>query len=454
MTQAQVAYDAKDYAKSAELYERAYRLDPKLTTALYNEACSLALGGQKDRAFAALSELVDRGFNAPQSLRDDSDFASLREDPRWEKAVARAEENAKKTPPKPLWRPPYSKFPTPTDPAPYEARLGSAEDAVWQEGDTLSFLVRKKGDDVRLTGGLQQPMARIGDTDLWILQYRLPDWSKAIVSYGFVGGELKTGDSFKPRVWRGPDAPTTPEVETLKGQKIPCTIHSAALEEDRKFTVYLPPNAPKKGLPAFFVCDGAGEGFFKALEASILAGKTRPCAIVGIESGTYRGDRSQPYDTSKDDRGREYVPGVDDARFAQHLRFFVDEVGGYVAEHYGISRRREDRAVCGFSNGGAFAAAVAYRRPQAFGTAMPFSLGIKTEDPKPESPFPKMRFVAGTLETFSFATGQMFERMEAEGADATYEPYVAGHDYEMWTTAFGRLAPTIFPAKGRYSTVR
>lgn len=449
LDQAKTAYDKKEYARSADLYRQAYRLDGKELLALYNEACSLALAGKKEAAFASLKELADKAYNNVEHLKTDTDFATLRDDPRWESIVAKVAENAKRNPPVPAWRRPFRDVPVPTDPAPFEARLGGEASAVWQEGDVLSFLVRDKGASMFLIGGIQEPMHRIGSSDLWIAQYRMADWSQAFVTYHFVGAQLGMGQRIQSKFWSGPNAPTYEKAKTLQGAVVERTIHSDALGEDRKIHVYLPPDAPKKGLPAFFMADGDGcESFAKALEPLILAGKVRPCAIVGVDNGGYRGDRkSGTYDQDVDFRAKEYIPELDDDRFARHLRFFIDEVGAYVAKEFGVSRKRADLAVTGFSNGGAFSAAVAYRRPEAFGTSMPLSLGIPTKDPKPSKPFPRMMFAAGMLETFNVSTQWMFEKMKKEGANATYETYVAGHDSEQWNLAFSRMAPRVFPKR-------
>lgn len=448
MHQGQEAYNKKEYGRSAELYRRAYEQDKKQLVALYNAACSFALAGQKEAALSALEELAERGYNRPEQVRADADLASLGEEPRWKAVLAKMVETAKKNPPIPLWHEPYATLPVPSDAGPFEAKLGTSETQVWQEGDVLTFLTRSKGERVELAGGIQKSMNRIPGSDLWIAQFKFADWAHAIITYTFLRGDLPPGTRMNFNVWRGDSAPKIARAKPLKGRIEERTLKMEQLGEERKIAVYLPPNAPAHDLPAFFMADGQGcQEFATALEPLILSGKVRPCAIVGVFSGDYRGDRTKGYDRTLDIRGLEYVPGEDDDRFAKHLHFFVDEVGGYVAKEFGISRRREDLAVTGFSNGGAFSAAVAYRRPEAFGVSMPLSLGVPTTDEKPKSPFPRMMFVTGTLEGMYPTTKSMYERMKSEGADATFETYVAGHDPEMWDTAFSRLAPRVFPAR-------
>ncbi len=52
-------------------------------TILYNDACSFALDGDKDRALEVLKEAVDAGFREYNVIKDDADFQSLRDDPKY-----------------------------------------------------------------------------------------------------------------------------------------------------------------------------------------------------------------------------------------------------------------------------------------------------------------------------------------------------------------------------------
>ncbi len=52
-------------------------------TILYNDACSFALDGDKDRAIKVLKEAVDAGFREYNVIKDDADFQSLRDDPKY-----------------------------------------------------------------------------------------------------------------------------------------------------------------------------------------------------------------------------------------------------------------------------------------------------------------------------------------------------------------------------------
>lgn len=445
MKQAEAAYNEKSYAKSADLYMRALKIDPKQTLAAYNAACCYALLNDKDKAFGVLETLTAMGYNNPDRLGEDTDFDSLRSDARWSVIVDGAKENAKKNPPRKRFVKPFQVLTPPAEPGDLVSKLGADESAVWLEGDVLSFLYRSSAKQVRTTGGIQEPMTKLGDTDLWLLQVRMGGWDKAIVSYGFVSDDNFT----QLKLWRGASAPETVDREApLQGKVVERKFRSKVLNEERTLQIYLPPNAPKENLPAVFMADGqACKDFAHALEPLILAHKVRPCAIIGIPSGAYQGKQGEAYDSSKDLRAREYVPGMDAVRFEEHLAFFTDEVGAFVSKEYGISTKRADRAVTGYSNGGAFSAGAAFYKPNFFGVAIPLSLGVPPNVGRPASPLPRMYFAAGSLESFIVGTTEVYELVRSWGIESSLDVYVAGHDPAMWSLAFANVMPKVFPVK-------
>jgi tetratricopeptide (TPR) repeat protein len=86
-TQAGSAYEAKNFAKAADLYVAAAHAGPAKATNLYNAACSYALAGQTDAAFRELQASIDAGLGG-DTPASDSDFASLHDDPRWLPLIA------------------------------------------------------------------------------------------------------------------------------------------------------------------------------------------------------------------------------------------------------------------------------------------------------------------------------------------------------------------------------
>jgi len=84
------AYSAGDYARSADLFERARGCARFEATDHYNAACAEALAGRADAAFASLERAVALGWANVEHLAADTDLASLHADPRWQKVTAAA----------------------------------------------------------------------------------------------------------------------------------------------------------------------------------------------------------------------------------------------------------------------------------------------------------------------------------------------------------------------------
>lgn len=59
----------------------------------YHTACAYGRTGDIDKAFANLTSMVDRGYDSPENLEDDTDYKSLRTDPRFDELVAKAKAN-------------------------------------------------------------------------------------------------------------------------------------------------------------------------------------------------------------------------------------------------------------------------------------------------------------------------------------------------------------------------
>lgn len=89
--QGQRAYEAKQYAQSAALYQQAWRREPNAALQ-YNAACSHALAGDVEQAFRALLLAVEGGYRNVEHMERDGDLAVLRRDARWAPLVAEAKE--------------------------------------------------------------------------------------------------------------------------------------------------------------------------------------------------------------------------------------------------------------------------------------------------------------------------------------------------------------------------
>jgi tetratricopeptide (TPR) repeat protein len=86
-------YEAKDYAKSVEIFEQAFKLGKPKASDLYNAACSAALATQTDKAFDFLGKAIDAGYSNLGHLKGDTDLTSLYQDNRWKEIIAKIENN-------------------------------------------------------------------------------------------------------------------------------------------------------------------------------------------------------------------------------------------------------------------------------------------------------------------------------------------------------------------------
>lgn len=341
---------------------------------------------------------------------------------------------------------PYELLPPPADAASFHAILDGRTQAVWLDGDVLHFACIRTEGPIQLAGGVQEQLARIGDSDLWLARVKWSNWNQALVACTFFGPDMKPVAPLD--VWRGEQAPPMPEYSEAPAQIETLEIDSPNLGEKRSVTIVLPPGVDHD-VPAIVMADGqSAANWGKILRALIDSGHMRPTAIIGIHSGEYRGDRTREFDPQLDMRAREYLEPFDAERFAAHLRWVTDEVLPLAAEKYGISTRREDLAVAGFSNGGSFAAAAALRRPDVFGAALAFSVGVMPEGEKPVGPLPRFYFASGELEpSFLKTTRKTLDLVRGWGAEAELQSYCAGHDSLMWDIALARFAPMAFPPR-------
>jgi tetratricopeptide (TPR) repeat protein len=93
------------YDKAEALHRQALSLrervlgreHPETLRSLYNLACVAALQGRRDEAFQHLRDAVARGYSNATALREDTDLASMRGDPEFDKIVASAEKNQTRT---------------------------------------------------------------------------------------------------------------------------------------------------------------------------------------------------------------------------------------------------------------------------------------------------------------------------------------------------------------------
>jgi tetratricopeptide (TPR) repeat protein len=76
-------YEAKEYDRAVEVMAAALAQYPDNPNVLYNLACTEALAGQTEPALAHLRRAVELDERALGWAREDADFTSLRDDPRF-----------------------------------------------------------------------------------------------------------------------------------------------------------------------------------------------------------------------------------------------------------------------------------------------------------------------------------------------------------------------------------
>jgi hypothetical protein len=89
--QAYKVYEDKEYAKSVEIFEQAFKLGKPKSSDLYNAACSASLATQADKAFNFLGQAIDEGYSNLGHLKSDTDLGSLYKDNRWKEIIAKIE---------------------------------------------------------------------------------------------------------------------------------------------------------------------------------------------------------------------------------------------------------------------------------------------------------------------------------------------------------------------------
>jgi hypothetical protein len=82
------AYQAKDYATALEATNRGLKAYPGNALLLYNVACMSALLGDRETALTALAESVAKWEPYKELAREDDDFVSLRNDPKFVELIA------------------------------------------------------------------------------------------------------------------------------------------------------------------------------------------------------------------------------------------------------------------------------------------------------------------------------------------------------------------------------
>lgn len=326
---------------------------------------------------------------------------------------------------------------------------------VWIEEETVFLAVEAPASvgSVRSCCAIQEPMERLGETNIWALAMSGPDLDRARIGYEFIplpstDGEMPkslviTEDEMLPSgVFRGERAPALRPV----GESAKIEVHelkSAHLNAAREVRVARMPGADERA-PVVFMFDGAGiSGFADVALAAVKRGDVRPFVIVGIENGS-------DYTSQTDFRSWEYVDpeikgkrsGADEVsderrrRFEAHRRFVVEEVVPFAVKELGVSDAREDHVVMGVSNGATYSTYLLHEHPELFGHGIILSAGLPHLISAQAPPI-SIWAAAGTMEVSFLARTRFYAGLAEEAGVRTYfEPRVGGHDLTWWVEDF------------------
>lgn len=91
ISEADQLYKAKDYKMSTDLYNKAFKIESKNPSHLYNGACASSLAGNIKTAFKWLNLSIENGWTNLKHLNSDSDLENLHSKKEWGKAIEKLE---------------------------------------------------------------------------------------------------------------------------------------------------------------------------------------------------------------------------------------------------------------------------------------------------------------------------------------------------------------------------
>lgn len=315
-----------------------------------------------------------------------------------------------------------------------------ADEAFWVDGDVFHVVARRTGRAVSLCCSVQSAMEKLEPaSDLWAVSIRVDEIKKAVLDVMI----LTDGSTQQPLAetpqWRGPEAPARALTTALPEEVLTThVIDSVALAEKRKIDIYRPVGAGP--MRVIYMADGESVALFaRTIHPLILSGALPPVMIVGLHSGPAD---QLPGEEASLVRHQEYLPGwfgEPQPRFVAHDLFFMSEVLP-LAEEMGASSRPEDRGVAGYSDGAAWALAMATEHPGAFGKVMALSFGWADAgflDRMGDVRFGDVWLGAGTLEpVFQDAARQAVRTVTPVSERVAFDSRVAGHSPLMWQDQF------------------
>ncbi|MDQ1856350.1 DUF6624 domain-containing protein [Chryseobacterium sp. WLY505] len=91
ISEANKLYETKDYKMSADLYNKAFKIESENPSHLYNGACSSSLAGNTNQAFKWLNLSIEKGWTNLKHLKSDTDLENLHPKKEWGKTVEKLE---------------------------------------------------------------------------------------------------------------------------------------------------------------------------------------------------------------------------------------------------------------------------------------------------------------------------------------------------------------------------
>jgi enterochelin esterase-like enzyme len=222
--------------------------------------------------------------------------------------------------------------------------------------------------------------------------------------------------------------PELVRVDPIAGELVTETFE---YDGGRQVTVYVPPDRPEAVV-------FAGDGQLISQWGGYLEAADVPSTMI---VGAYRTD-----DEDEMVRIKEYSPSFDEARFAAHESFFVEDVRPWVGSRFGVVMPAERTAVCGVSASAELSLAMGLRHPDIYGAVFSASPGAGYRPPcVMPSPLPRTYLVAGTQEPFFLKNATRWaDALRDAGADVMMTERVGGHGDPFWQAEFPLMVAWAF----------
>jgi enterochelin esterase-like enzyme len=197
----------------------------------------------------------------------------------------------------------------------------------------------------------------------------------------------------------------------------------------RAVTVYVPPSPPEA---IVFAADGQE---FSKWGRLLEAADVPPTMIVGVHGLVEEMARLH-----------EYSPVFDATRFAEHEKFFVEDVPCWTRSRFGVALPPERTAVFGYSAGGELALALGLRHPDRYGAVFAGSPGAGYKPPaEMPSPLPRVYLFAGTQEPFFLDNATEWAvALRAADTDVVLSERDVSHGPRPWQAEFPLMAAWAF----------